>query len=61
MDNIQIVCAWCKKVMKSTDVTAPEPIRISHAICPTCYDENTKNINAVQPGVDHSTDLGGEG
>jgi len=40
-DQIRLVCAWCKLVMR---MELEQPVEISHGICPECYKKTFQDI-----------------
>ena len=47
-----IICAWCKTIIKDG-----EPLKISHGICPSCYEaqiiamglKNKETVKIINP------------
>ena len=52
MEGIIPICAYCKKIMDDQDgwhglekyITEHSEAHFGHGICPTCYEEEMKNI-----------------
>ncbi len=60
--ELKVICGWCGRVMQDPQT---DDFRISHGICPICYDKQMAVLEAMKPhdgkAPDHSVDLGGEG
>ena len=58
--ELRVICAWCKRVMQ--DAADPNA-RVSHGICPKCYEGQHALLDAMDPKLKHPEHavVGGEG
>jgi hypothetical protein len=42
------ICAWCKKELGTTNQKMSDDNKISHGICPACYELQFKEIKALE-------------
>ncbi len=63
--ELKVICAWCKRTIQDPQTDQyPLEVRVSHGICPLCYECQQPLLDAMDPKLkhpDHLTDHGGEG